>query len=464
MPKSRKKAEQQAADAETAGKLDGNEAAVIETMASGEPVVDNVGQLPAPALPELTESPEEELYQEELVIKASASPEAGMAAETEDIMEDDSQEYAGAGDDFFVEAIEEPDEAMRQEMIDELDKLIDRVHAATPEYSPPPFSPRALIDLIARNLEHFSPDMRLGILQRLRDSLLGDALDLDTWRGIWYMVNYSMEYQTDLLKRRLTGEYETDEWGLDWEFLEAVRPFFNFMYKTYWRVQTTGIENIPAEGRALLVVNHSGQLPWDGSMVGLSVLNEHPQQRLVRTLYASWFPTLPFFSAMFVKLGQALATEENGIRLLQQDQLVAVFPEGYKGVGKLFKDRYRLARFGRGGFVRMALKTQAPIIPVSVVGAEETYISLCKVPSIAKLIGFPYFPISPTFPWLGLLGFVPLPTKWYIDFGEPIPLDGYGPGAANNLMLVSQLTDQVRNVVQEMIYARLAQRKSVILG
>jgi 1-acyl-sn-glycerol-3-phosphate acyltransferase len=159
-----------------------------------------------------------------------------------------------------------------------------------------------------------------------------------------------------------------------------------------------------------------------------------------------------------------LATDDNGVRLLEQDELVAVYPEGYKGVGKLFKDRYHLARFGRGGFVRMALRTRAPIIPVAVVGAEETYISLAKSNIMAKLTGFPYFPISPTWPWTGLLGFVPLPTKWFIDFGEPIPTDKYKPNSENNLMLVSQLTDQVRNVVQEMIYDRLSKRRSVFFG
>ncbi len=138
--------------------------------------------------------------------------------------------------------------------------------------------------------------------------------------------------------------------------------------------------------------------------------------------------------------------------------------EGYKGVGKLFKERYRLARFGRGGFIKMALVTQAPIIPVSVVGAEETYISLAKSPLLAKLTGFPYFPISPTWPWFGLLGFVPLPTKWYIDFGEPIPTEGYAPGSEENLVLVSELTDQVRNIIQEMIYGRLAKRRSVFFS
>jgi 1-acyl-sn-glycerol-3-phosphate acyltransferase len=160
-------------------------------------------------------------------------------------------------------------------------------------------------------------------------------------------------------------------------------------------------------------------------------------------------------------MGQALATEDNGIRLLEQDELVAVFPEGHKGIGKLYRDRYRLARFDQGDFVRMALRTQTPIIPVSVVGAEETYISLAKSTTGARLTGLPYFPISPAFPWLGLLGLVPLPTKWHIDFGEPVVLDGYGADAAQNLVLLSQVSDQVRNTVQEMIHTRLARRRSV---
>lgn len=363
-------------------------------------------------------------------------------------------------------AAEEPasEAGLRQQLVEELDKLVNQMRAATPEFEPPAFSPKALLKLIGENLQKFSPEVGLGILEKLRATIGEDLFDIDTWKGVWYMVNYSLEYQADVLKRRLTGEYETDEWGLDWEYLNMVRPFFEFMYRNYFRVQTSGVENIPESGRTLMVVNHSGQLPWDGTMVGTAVLLEHPAQRLVRTLYATWFPTLPVFSDMFVKCGQALATEENGTRLLENDELVAVYPEGYKGVGKLFKERYRLARFGRGGFIRMALKTQAPIIPVSVVGAEETYISLMKSPTMAKLIGFPYFPISPTFPWLGLIGFIPLPTKWYIDFGEPIQMDGYGSEAANNLVLISQLTDQVRNIVQEMIYKRLAQRRNVFFG
>ncbi len=248
------------------------------------------------------------------------------------------------------------------------------------------------------------------------------------------------------------------------EVVDAVKPFFDFMYYKYWRVEITGLENIPEEGRALLVANHSGQLPWDGSMLGTAVYNEHPTQRIVRTLYADWFPTVPFISSLMTKTGQALASEDNGTRLLEQEQLVAVFPEGIKGVSKLYKDRYKLARFGRGGFVRMALNTSAPILPVSIVGAEETYVSLAKSPMIANLLGLPFFPISLTWPWLGPLGFIPLPTKWYIDVGEPIPTDNYAPDEASNVVLTTQLSDQVRNIIQEMIFLRLSQRKSVLFG
>jgi len=392
-------------------------------------------------------------YEDELQTEEIASP-PGPDGSSSQYPPDGSDE---AEQDFA-------DEAVRQQFTQELDDLIDQVKSANPEYTPPPFSPQGLLALLKKNIEQFSPQMSLQLLEKLRTTIGEDLFDLDTWRGVWYVLNYSLESQADLFKRRLTGEYETDEWGYDQEVVDTVKPFFDFMYNKYWRVETSGLEHIPDEGRALLVVNHSGQLPWDGAMVGLAVLNEHPAQRLVRTLYADWFPSLPFLSTLFVKFGQTLANEENGIRLLEQDQLVAVYPEGYKGVGKLFKDRYRLARFGRGGFVRMALQTHSSVIPVSVVGAEETYISLAKSPAIARAIHFPYFPISPTWPWFGLLGFVPLPTKWYIDFGEPIAMDHYDPDAVENTMLVSQLADQVRNVIQEMIYKRLAERKSIFFG
>jgi 1-acyl-sn-glycerol-3-phosphate acyltransferase len=358
--------------------------------------------------------------------------------------------------------------ASQQELFRELavrlDDLIKRVRTLAPDYEPPPLSLRRLAAHFERSLSDLPKELQSGILARLRKAVDEDWFNPETLKGMWYMANYTAKYNVDLAKRRYTGEYETDEWGLDWEFLDAARPFFAFLYKVYWRAEITGIEHIPVDGRALLVANHSGQVPWDAAMVAAAVLTDHPAQRLVRTLYTDWFPTVPFLSHMLVKLGQAVGTVDNGRRLLEQDELVAVYPEGQEGVSKPFRERYRLARFGRGEFVQMAFSSGAPIIPVSVVGAEEMYISLSKSSSMARMAGLPYFPISPTFPWLGLLGLVPLPTKWYIDFGQPIPVDGYGPEAANNLVLMSQFSDQLRSTVQEMICERLAQRRSVFFG
>ena len=350
-----------------------------------------------------------------------------------------------------------PDESLKAQLLSEFNALVERLRQIQPGYNPAPFMPEGLMNAV----NQVAPE---GLFDKVKKFVTEDAFDPDTWKGLWYMVSSSVQLQTGVVQRRLTGEYDTDEWGFDQEYFDAVRPFFEFMYKTYWRVSLTGVENVPEEGRALLVSNHSGQLPFDGAMLGTGILLEHPNQRLMRTLYATWFPTLPFVSDLLVKMGQALATEDNGTRLLENNELVAVFPEGYKGVGKLYKDRYKLARFGRGGFVKMALRSKAPIIPVSVVGAEETYISLTKSEFMSKVTGMPYFPISPTFPWLGLLGFVPLPTKWYIDIGEPIPTDHYPDKSEQNLMLVSQLTDQVRNIVQKMIIQRLSQRRSIFFG
>ncbi|NIV38503.1 MAG: glycerol acyltransferase [Anaerolineae bacterium] len=346
----------------------------------------------------------------------------------------------------------------------ELEDMTKRVQALTPDLEPPPFSPKRLVALIERLLSKFPKDVQLGILEQLQSALRQDAFDPDLWKGMWYMLNYTLRYNVDLVRRRYAGEFETDAWGLDWEFVDAMLPFLTFLYRVYWRVEVTRLENIPSEGRALLVANHSGQLPWDGMMIGTAILTEHPSRRLMRTLYAAILPGIPYVSTMLARLGQALATVENGTRLLEQEELVAVFPEGYKGTGKLYRDRYRLARFGRGGFAQMALNTGAPIIPVSVVGSEETYFTLAKLPTFSGITGIPYLPITLRFPWLGLLGIVPLPTKWYIDFGEPILVNNYGADSADSMVQVSQLTDQVRNTVQNMVHHRLAHRRSVFFG
>jgi 1-acyl-sn-glycerol-3-phosphate acyltransferase len=257
---------------------------------------------------------------------------------------------------------------------------------------------------------------------------------------------------------------EVDEFGYDPKFTDTVLPFFEFLYTVWWRVEATGIENVPRTGPALIVANHSGVLPWDGIMISVAVRHEHPARRACRMLALDMFALLPFLAPLLAQSGAVRANPENAERLLRKGELVGVFPEGVKGVGKRFKERYKLARFGRGGFIRIALRTCAPIVPCAVVGAEEIHPALAQMNWLGHPLGLPYVPITPTFPLLGPLGFVPLPSKWSIEMGEPIPMDGYGPDAAEDPMLVNRLSERVRETIQGMIDARLARRRSVWLG
>jgi 1-acyl-sn-glycerol-3-phosphate acyltransferase len=257
---------------------------------------------------------------------------------------------------------------------------------------------------------------------------------------------------------------DVDEFGADPRFAESLEPFFEFLYAVWWRVETTGIERVPESGPGLIVTNHSGVLPYDGVMVTLAVRHEHPARRDVRMLALDMFALLPFLAPLLAKSGAVRANPENGERLLGKGELVGVFPEGVKGVGKRYKDRYKLARFGRGGFIRIALRTGSPIIPCAVVGAEEIHPVVAKADWVGRPFGLPYFPITPTFPMLGPLGVVPLPTKWSIDFADPLDLRSYGPEAADDPILVNRLSEDVRSTIQGMIDGRLARRRSVWFG
>ncbi|MEW2219787.1 lysophospholipid acyltransferase family protein [Streptomyces sp. NPDC006990] len=264
------------------------------------------------------------------------------------------------------------------------------------------------------------------------------------------------------LRRRLTGEYEVDDFGFDEELTDQVlmtllRPLF----EKYFRVEVRGVENIPADGAALVVANHSGTLPLDGLMLQVAVHDEHPADRHLRLLGADLVFVLPLVNELARKAGHTLACAEDAQTLLERGEVVGVMPEGFKGLGKPFADRYKLQRFGRGGFVSTALRAGAPIVPCSIVGAEEIYPMVGNSRTLARLFGFPYFPITPTFPWLGPLGAVPLPTKWTIQFGEPVPTDGYPPEAAEDPMLMFNLTDQVRETIQHTLYKLLVRRRSV---
>jgi 1-acyl-sn-glycerol-3-phosphate acyltransferase len=266
------------------------------------------------------------------------------------------------------------------------------------------------------------------------------------------------------VRRRLSGEYEIDEFGFDPELNEHVLlPLLRPLYEHWFRVDMSGLDNVPDKGPALVVGNHSGTLPIDGVMLQVGLHDHHPAERNLRLLGADLVYQIPVLAHLARKSGHTLACQADAARLLAQDQLVGVFPEGFKGVGKPFSERYRLQRFGRGGFVATALRAQVPIIPCAIVGAEEIYPKLADLKPVARLLGFPYFPVTPTWPFLGPLGLVPLPSKWMIAFGEPIRTDEYDPAQADDHMTVFNLTDQVRETIQNMLYDVLRERGPAFL-
>jgi 1-acyl-sn-glycerol-3-phosphate acyltransferase len=265
-----------------------------------------------------------------------------------------------------------------------------------------------------------------------------------------------------LLRHRLTGDYEVDEFGFDKQLTESVfLPLLRPLYRAWFRIETYGVKHLPEDGPALIVANHSGTVAVDAVMLAVAVHDEHPAKRFLRLLGADFVFRMPGLSEVARKSGSTLACNPDAERLLRAGELVGVFPEGFKGVGKPFAERYKLQRFGRGGFVHAALKCGVPIIPVSIIGSEEIHPVLGHAKLLARMLDLPYFPITPTFPWLGPIGLVPLPSKWYIEFGEPINVEDYGPDAADDAAMVFDLTDRVRETIQSTLYRLLVQRRSV---
>ncbi|MBB3049303.1 1-acyl-sn-glycerol-3-phosphate acyltransferase [Prauserella isguenensis] len=275
----------------------------------------------------------------------------------------------------------------------------------------------------------------------------------------------SLDRLLTFLRNRLTGDYDVDEFGFDPELTDTlVLPPLKLLYDKWFRVGAVGAGHLPADGGALLVGNHSGVLPIDSIMTALAVHEQHPQRRHLRMLGADLVFKTPVLGTLARKSGQTLACNPDAERLLRAGELVGVWPEGFKGVGKPFSARYKLQRFGRGGFASAAIRAGVPIIPVAVVGAEEIYPKIGDIKPLARLLGLPYFPVTPFFPLLGPLGAVPLPTKWTIEFGEPILTDAYEPEAADDPMRVFNLNDQVREAIQQMLYRRLARRRNIFSG
>ncbi len=265
-------------------------------------------------------------------------------------------------------------------------------------------------------------------------------------------------------RRRCSGDYAVDEFGFDPDLTDHVLlPLLRPLYRRWFRVETIGSHHVPAEGSALVVANHSGTLPLDAVMTAIAVAEAHPAGRHLRMLGADLVFRTPLLGSLARKSGQTLACAPDAERLLAAGELVGVWPEGFKGLGKRYRDRYKLQRFGRGGFVAVALRTQTTIIPCSIVGAEEIYPMIGDITPLARLLGTPYFPVTPLFPLLGPLGMIPLPSKWYIEFGEPIRTDAYERGSAQDPMLVFNLTDQIRETIQQTLHRLLIKRRNPFL-
>ena len=312
-----------------------------------------------------------------------------------------------------------------------------------------------------RRLQRQAPTIALRAVgelsTRLRDITGRDVIDLNRLMEVAQFV-----YQQRELARR-GPNFMVDDFGFDPAWTESLLIAFKALYRDYWRVETTGVEHVPSSGRALLVANHAGVLPWDGTMIKTAVFTEHSRPRHVRALVASQFMGMPALSWFLRRTGQAVGHPDDTRRLLERDELVLVFPEGTRGTGKGFKDRYRLRRFGRGGFVSTAIRAQAPIIPISVVGSEEIYPMLADLGPVARLFGLPYFPVTPFWPWLGPLGLIPLPSKWRIQFHSPIEVSHLDPKDADDQHLVMAMADDVRDVIQRGLYENLKLRRGVFL-
>jgi 1-acyl-sn-glycerol-3-phosphate acyltransferase len=259
---------------------------------------------------------------------------------------------------------------------------------------------------------------------------------------------------------------EIDDWGRSQRIFDLVEPLLDFYYRHWFRVDVEGIENVPELGGALIVSNHSGALPPDAPMIMQAIRHEHPRPRPLYMLGENWFKGYPGIGMLANKIGLVGAHPANAQRLLRDEQrLVLVFPEGQKGSRKLYWQRYRLRRFGRGGFVRTAMRAGVPIVPTAVMGAEEAMPIFAHVPLLQRLTGLIYFPINHAFPHFGLAaGLMYLPAKFRIRFLEPVDLSGYGPDDADDIALVGRLSERIRLRIQEELDDLVLARRSVWFG
>jgi 1-acyl-sn-glycerol-3-phosphate acyltransferase len=405
---------------------------------------------PEPIEPELTETEPEPTETD------AASSEAGQSdpAGAEDTIDDD---FGTPDIDDATRVAAGEHGAAEEEPAD------DRTRRGTGGHSgqvPPSVNLAAMVTELAGAFTAALGGLRNLPVEQLKDlsrDPLKAAFQLAETLGVDWQQ--SVEEIVDFTRSRMSGRYAIDEFGFDPEFTTKVfLPILRPLAQNWFRVEVRGIENLPTTGSALLVSNHAGTMPLDGMVLQSVVYDEIG--RHVRMLGADLIFKTPYSHDFARRTGTTLACQEDAERLLASDQLVAVFPEGFKGLGKPYADRYKLQRFGRGGFVSAAVRAQVPLIPISIVGSEEIYPLIASAPALARAMGAPYFPITPLFPWFGVFGLIPLPSKWIIQVGEAITTDELPPGAAEDPMVVFNVTDQVRETIQHSLYALLMQRRS----
>ena len=261
-------------------------------------------------------------------------------------------------------------------------------------------------------------------------------------------------------------ERSLDDWGRSESFLRLMDPALNFYYRYWFRVETEGIENVPSQGGALLVSNHSGALPPDAPMIMQAIRNDHPDPRPVYMLGEHWFKGYPGVGMLANKIGMVAAHRDNAQRLLcDEGRLALVFPEGQKGSRKVFWQRYRLRRFGRGGFVRTAIRARVPIVPIAVVGGEEAMPIFAHMRFMQRISGLIYFPLNHAFPHFGLAaGFMYMPAKFKIRFMEPIDMSEHPPELAEDAGEIQTIAEQIRARIQHELEGMLGERRSVWFG
>jgi 1-acyl-sn-glycerol-3-phosphate acyltransferase len=316
--------------------------------------------------------------------------------------------------------------------------------------------------LVRENIGRMQEHTIAPLLTLVRKNISSDYLDPDFWKGVGMVLQYQLDEMRGFVERRVKGEYETDRYGLDQEIVGLARPLAAFLYRSYFRVTAEGLEHVP-DGRVMLAANRAGLLPIDGAMIATALLEDHPSAPLTRVLRERWIGRTPGLGAALAAVGQVDATADNAQTLLEQDQPICVFPEGTLGASKPFRSRYKLASFHEM-YVGAALRASAPIVPVAVIGAEEAYPNLMNVAPLAKALRLPFLPVTPFFPLLGPIGTLPLPAKWSIVFHPALDTAGLAPAAADDPTIVSQLTEQLRAIIQATLTERTSKRTSILRG